>query len=78
MSGGHWNYRDQKFVYDSEELVALCLKQQLFSALPKILEAIRKCFHEIDWAESADSSRKDAEPRIYDVLLALCDELFGG
>ena len=68
MSGGHWDYRDQKFVYNSEELIA---------SLPKILEAMRKCFHEIDWAESNDTIRKDAEPVVYDILLELGDDLFG-
>lgn len=68
MSGGHWNYKDQTFSYDLED------------DLPKIIKIVQKmrvCFHTVDWAESGDSSREDAEKRLYDLILALGDELFG-
>ena len=65
MSGGTWNYKD---VDEDSYTVA---------KLPAIIDALIKAFHAIDWAESCDTSRKDAEPEVYDILLELGDKLFG-
>jgi len=65
MSGGHWNYQD---THITEELHV--------EYLPKMLEALRKCFHEVDWSESCDTDRRTAEKRLYDIILELGDELF--
>lgn len=65
MSGGHWNYKDQNI--DSSLNI---------EDLPKIINALKDCFHEVDWAESSDTCRETAEPRIYDILLKLGNELW--
>lgn len=66
MSGGHWNYQDTKI---ADELP--------IHDIVKIMDALRRCFHEIDWSESADTARKTAEMRIYDILLTLGDQIWG-
>ena len=64
MSGGHFNYEDFNFCDD------------LQTKLPLIFEALEKVFHNIDWAESGDTSRKEEEVRNYDILLELGERLF--
>lgn len=65
MSGGHWDYQDAlEENYSIEDL-------------PKIIEAVIKVFHAIDWAESGDTLREDAEHEIYDIMHKLGDKLFG-
>ena len=63
MSGGYWNYCDQS------ENISL-------EKLPNIIEQLRRCFHEIDWAESSDSSREQAARAIYNIIKDLGDSLF--
>ena len=65
MSGGYWNYQDEL-----EENYRL-------ADLPKVIDAVIEVLHEIDWAESGDTNRKNAEPWIYDRMMKLGDELFG-
>jgi hypothetical protein len=66
MSGGHWDYQDMRLSEGFEGL----------KKLPTILDALEEAFHRIDLAESNDSSRSDEEKRVYDILLALGEELF--
>lgn len=65
MSGGRWNYQDQKI--DAEIKV---------EQLPKLLQGLQQCFHLVDWAESGDSSKKDVQKRIYEILLKLGNDLW--
>ncbi len=65
MSGGLWNYRD---ILDENYRI---------KDLPVIIEALQKAFHAIDWAESGDTIRKDAESEVYNILLELGDKLWG-
>lgn len=65
MSGGYWNYQDQK-IDESFDLMRLM----------ELLKGLKKCFHCVDWAESGDTLRKDAEKEIYEILLSLGDSLF--
>ena len=46
--------------------------------LAQIINVLKQVFHEIDWAESGDSSRRDAESIIYNLMLELGDNLFNG
>lgn len=66
MSGGHWRYEDTKIADDVH-----------VKDLPRMLEALRQCFHEVDWSESGDTDRRTAEKRLYDIILELGNELFG-
>ena len=65
MSGGCWNYQ---YMLDENYHV---------KDISKIIDALEDAFHAIDWAESGDISRKDAEPKVYDILLKLGNELWG-
>ncbi len=65
MSGGHWDYEDAL-----EENYRI-------KDLPKVIEAVIKVLHAIDWAESGDTLREDAEHEIYDIMHKLGDKLFG-
>ena len=64
MSGGTWDYKDAK------------LESYKVKDLQDIISILMKVFHEIDWAESGDTSRKDAEPVVYNLMLELGDHLF--
>ena len=65
MSGGLWNYKNE-------------LKENYRSMkVSKVVDALIRVFHEIDWAESWDTDREYAEPIVYDIMLELGDELFG-
>lgn len=66
MSGGHWNYQDTKI---ADELPV--------RHIPEICEALRKCFHEVDWSESCDTSKRTAEKRLYDIILELGNSIWG-
>lgn len=66
MSGGTWNYQDCD------------LRNYRIKDLEHIIAVLRQVFHEIDWAESGDSSRRDAELIIYNLMLELGDNLFNG
>jgi hypothetical protein len=65
MSGGLWDYQDQNI---SDQLKPIML--------PGIMQALEEAFHEVDWAESDDTSRETAEPRIYDIIKKLGDDMF--
>ena len=67
MSGGRWDYKQDKYRWNEE--VDLNEVQQWLQVLGEVL-------HKIDYAECGDSSRKDAEPQIYDLLLEKADELW--
>ena len=66
MSGGTWNYQDSD------------LSNYRIKDLTQIINFLKQVFHEIDWAESGDSSRRDAESIIYNLMLELGDNLFNG
>lgn len=66
MSGGHWDYRDQNI---SDQIRPIML--------PGILRALEEAFHEIDWAECGDTDRETAEPKVYDIIKKLGDDMFG-
>ncbi len=66
MSGGHWNYEDQNLVLNNVPRVSI----------PGILAALEAAFHEIDWAESGDTDRESAEPKVYDIIKKLGDDMF--
>ena len=65
MSGGCWNYQ-----YMNEENYHL-------KHIDEIISALEHAFRAIDWAESGDISRKDAEQVVYDILLKLGNQLWG-
>ena len=65
MSGGRWNYKDQQIVFVID-----------LNKILDILDILTQCFHHVDWAESSDSSKKEASEKIYDLLLKLGDDLF--
>lgn len=64
MSGGCWNYQ-----YMNEENYHL-------KHIDEIISALEHAFRSIDWAESGDISRKDAEQVVYDILLKLGNQLW--
>lgn len=64
MSGGCWNYQ-----YMNEENYHL-------KHIDEIISALERAFRSIDWAESGDISRKDAEQVVYDILLKLGNQLW--
>jgi len=64
MSGGFWNYED-------------ATKDIPLDKLPIIIEALRAAWHEVDWAESSDTSREDAGRELYNILLKLGNEIWG-
>ena len=66
MSGGHWDYRDQNI---SDQIRPIML--------PGILRALEEAFREIDWVECGDTERKYAEPKVYDIIKKLGDDIFG-
>jgi len=59
MSGGRWDYKQFTLGFDEAKLREVAV----------LMEAVAKVLREIDWAECGDSSRKDVEPKIYDLLL---------
>ena len=63
MSGGLWNYRD------ATETIPL-------EKMGEIVEALRSCWHEIDWAESDDTTREEGARKIYNILLELGDSIW--
>jgi len=67
MSGGHWNYKDQEIAWNLDE----------FEKYKLILEMAAKCFHEVDYAICGDSTRKRAEPRLYEIIEEYGEKIFG-
>jgi hypothetical protein len=65
MSGGIWGYEDG---YEDSYTIY---------KIPIMIDVLMNVFHEIDWAESGDTDRKDAEPLVYDLMLELGNRLFG-
>ena len=65
MSGGTWDYKDS----DSSNY--------RIESLPEVVNFLIRVFHEIDWAESGDKTRKEVEPIIYNFMLDLGYRLFG-
>ena len=65
MSGGHWNYRDATITDEINP-----------EWIPKMLEALRKCFHEVDYAICGDSNKETAGKRCYEILEELGEDLF--
>lgn len=66
MSGGYWGYEDQNLVLNGIPKIAI----------PGILVVLENAFHEIDWAESGDTDRATAEPKVYDIIKKLGDDIF--
>ena len=66
MSGGTWNYQDSD------------LRNYRIKDLTHMIKFLMDVFHEIDWAESGDKSRKDVEPKVYNLMLKLGNDLFNG
>ena len=65
MSGGEWNYRDT-MITDSISP----------HNLVKILDAVRDCFHQVDYALCGDYSRGDAEHALFEIIRKLGHEMF--
>lgn len=65
MSGGHWNYQDTKL---SDEVRP--------EDIPKIMDAVRRCLHEVDYAICSDSTKETAQKRVYQIIEDLGDALF--
>ncbi len=63
MSGGHWNYRDQTVLDEMQRL-----------DITKLLSVLQECFHEIDLAESSDTSKEEGAKRVYELLRDYGDE----
>lgn len=63
MSGGRWGYQQLHIEEKAEEI-------------SKLLEAVAKTEHIVDWAESADTSRENAQRELYDLWVATFDELY--
>lgn len=68
LSGGRWNYRNDKYRWGLDEV--------RYQETLKLLEALGEALHRIDYAECGDSSRDVEEPRVYDILLKVADELW--
>jgi hypothetical protein len=66
MSGGRWDYRDRNM----SDLIRPIM-------IPGILQALEAVFYEIDLAESGDADRECIEPKIYDMIKKLGDDMFG-
>jgi hypothetical protein len=62
MSGGRWRYEDWKVNNLDVNM---------------ILSAIKLVLHEVDYSESGDKTRPEAEKAIYDTIKYLGDRLFG-
>ena len=43
----------------------------------EVFKTLSKVFKSIDWAESGDTTRGDAEKEVYDLMLELGKRLFG-
>jgi hypothetical protein len=69
VSGGHWGYASQKI----EELAG---DEGDYQAARTLLMAAARTEHLIDWAESCDTSRADAERQVYDLWVETFDKLY--
>jgi hypothetical protein len=67
MSGGHWNYNDQKLVWDFDE----------FEKYKLIMEMAAKCFHEVDYAICGDSNQETAEKSLYKIVEEYGEKIWG-
>lgn len=69
MSGGTWNYRQ----YHIEELAFMFAPE---SEIRVLLNTVAQAEHICDWAESFDTSRSDAESKLYDLWVAAFNVLY--
>ena len=65
MSGGRWDYRDLRIADEIRPIM-----------IPGILAALQEALHLVDWAESGDTDRESAEPKVYDIIKKLGDDIF--
>jgi hypothetical protein len=65
MSGGHWNYRDMFSIHGLQP-----------EWIPKIIDAVEKALHEVDYAKSGDSRESLAQHQVYLIMEKLGEELF--
>lgn len=65
MSGGHWNYKDMFSVHGMRP-----------EWIPKIIDAVERALHEVDYVESGDKTREKVQETVYDIMKELGEELF--
>jgi len=64
MSGGEWQYFDRAFFWKLQDEFYEDIKKKYKSLAPILLtygERLCKIIHDIDWAESGDTSIEDKE-----------------
>ena len=64
MSGGHWNYRQDKLRWLSTEVTMEITPTEAI----KLLNIMGELIKMVDWDICGDTSRKDTETRLYDYL----------
>ena len=67
MSGGAWNYAEFRISELADNLGIIDI----------LLRGVARTEHVVDWAESCDTSRKDAEIELYDLWLEIFEKVFG-
>lgn len=68
MSGGAWGYQSWRL----EEKADL-----LSGEIPELLRAVARSERIVDWSESCDTLRKDAERELYDNWVETFNRLYG-
>jgi membrane glycosyltransferase len=69
VSGGHWGYQSWK-IRDA------MLDEGEFAKLRAIIEAVAETEHIVDWAICGDTTREDAEPKLFDLWVKTFDRIF--
>ena len=69
MSGGTWDYKQNKLRWITGEEINLREAEYW-------LGVIGEALHKVDYAEANVTSRKDAEPAIYDLLLNAANKIW--
>ena len=69
MSGGRWGYQQWKIQELAENLAS--------DQMVQFLKAIADTERLIDWAECNDTTREDAEPKLYDLWRDTFDRIWG-
>jgi hypothetical protein len=64
MSGGAWGYQQYRIEEKAVEIAAL-------------LRAVAESEHIVDWSESCDTLREDAERQLYDLWVKTFNEVYG-
>ena len=66
MSGGRWNYQDMFDIHGVK-----------LEDIPKIFDAVEKSLHLTDLALCGDISREEAQQKLFSLMTALGDDMFG-